>query len=87
MLTLGMVLGDLAALGSSSWVSWMAALVPSLGRYFGFPSAGSLTTLLSVPLLSLQCLFGRVEQCRVTVWCCFWGRSRAGESGISVWWI
>lgn len=54
--TLGMVLvtNILAALGSSSWVSWMAALVPQRlrGRYFGFRnSASSLTTLLSVPLL------------------------------------
>jgi MFS family permease len=53
--TLGMVLltNILSALGSSSWVSWMAALVPHRlrGRYFGFRnSAGSLTTLLSVPL-------------------------------------
>lgn len=53
--TLGMVLvtNILNALGSSSWVSWMAALVPHRlrGRYFGFRnSAGSLTTLLSVPL-------------------------------------
>lgn len=53
--TLGMVLATniLNALGSSSWVSWMAALVPHRlrGRYFGFRnSAGSLTTLLSVPL-------------------------------------
>jgi MFS family permease len=54
--TLGMVLvtNILGALGCSSWVSWMAALVPHRlrGRYFGFRnSAGSLTTLLSVPLL------------------------------------
>jgi sugar phosphate permease len=53
--TLGMVLvtNILNALGSSSWVSWMAALVPHRlrGRYFGFRnSTGSLTTLLSVPL-------------------------------------
>ncbi len=44
----------LAALGSASWVSWMAALVPHKlrGRYFGLRnSASSLTTLLSVPLL------------------------------------
>lgn len=53
--TLGMVLvtNILNALGSSSWVSWMAALVPHRlrGRYFGFRnSTGSLTTLISVPL-------------------------------------
>lgn len=55
--TLGMVLVThiLEALGSSSWVSWMAALVPHRlrGRYFGFRnSAGSLTNLLSAPLLA-----------------------------------
>lgn len=54
--TLGMILvtNTLGALGSSSWVSWIAALVPHRlrGRYFGFRnSAGSLTTLLSVPIL------------------------------------
>lgn len=54
--TLGMVLVThiLESLGSSSWVSWMAALVPHRlrGRYFGFRnSAGSLTNLLSAPLL------------------------------------
>ncbi len=53
--TLSMVLvtHTLNALGSSAWVSWMAALVPHRlrGRYFGFRnSAGSLTTLLSVPI-------------------------------------
>ncbi|AFZ29332.1 major facilitator superfamily MFS_1 [Gloeocapsa sp. PCC 7428] len=53
--TLGMVLVThiLNALGGSSWVSWMAALVPHRlrGRYFGFRnSASSLTTLLSVPI-------------------------------------
>jgi len=49
----GLLTNILSALGSSSWVSWMAALVPHRlrGRYFGFRnSAGSLTTLLSVPL-------------------------------------
>lgn len=54
--TLAMVFAThiLNALGSSAWVSWMASLVPHRlrGRYFGFRnSAGSLTTLLSVPLL------------------------------------
>jgi len=52
-----------------------------LGRYFGF-RASSLTTLLSVPLPDLQCLFRRVEQqglrCGVVS-----GVSRGGESGIS----
>lgn len=53
--TLGMMLVThiLNALGSSAWVSWMAALVPHRlrGRYFGFRnSAGSLITLLSVPI-------------------------------------
>ena len=46
----------LGALGSASWVSWMAVLVPSRlrGRYFGWRnSAGSLTNLLCVPLLAL----------------------------------
>lgn len=44
----------LGALGSASWVSWMAALVPQRlrGRYFGRRnSAASLTGLLSIPLL------------------------------------
>jgi len=54
--TLGMVLVThiLEALGSSSWISWMAALVPHRlrGRYFSFRnSAASLTNLLSAPLL------------------------------------
>jgi MFS family permease len=42
------------ALGSASWLSWMAALVPRRlrGRYFGIRnSAASLTNLLSVPLM------------------------------------
>lgn len=42
------------ALGSASWLSWLAALVPRRlrGRYFGIRnSAASLTNLLSVPLL------------------------------------
>jgi MFS family permease len=41
------------ALGSASWLSWMAFLVPSRlrGRYFGFRnSVISLTNLISVPL-------------------------------------
>ncbi|MBD2304353.1 MFS transporter [Chroococcidiopsis sp. FACHB-1243] len=43
----------LAGLGTSSWLSWMAALVPHRlrGRYFGLRnSAASLTTLIAVPL-------------------------------------
>jgi len=46
----------MGALGSASWLSWMAALVPERlrGRYFGFRnSAASLTNLISVPLLGL----------------------------------
>lgn len=42
------------ALGSASWLSWLAALVPRRlrGRYFGIRnSAASLTNLISVPLL------------------------------------
>ncbi len=54
--TLGIILMThfLGALGSSAWFSWMAALVPHRlrGRYFGIRnSAGSLTNLLSVPIL------------------------------------
>ena len=54
--TLGIILATniLAALGSSSWFSWMAALVPPRlrGRYFGVRnSAASLTNLLCVPVL------------------------------------
>lgn len=44
------------ALGSASWLSWLAALVPRRlrGRYFGIRnSAASLTNLISVPLLGL----------------------------------
>lgn len=44
------------ALGSASWLSWLAALVPRRlrGRYFGIRnSAASLTNLLCVPLLGL----------------------------------
>ncbi|MUL36475.1 MFS transporter [Gloeocapsopsis dulcis] len=56
--TLSMILVThiLNALGSSCWVSWMAALVPHRlrGRYFGFRnSAISLTTLLSVPIFGV----------------------------------
>jgi MFS family permease len=42
------------ALGSASWLSWLAVLVPRRlrGRYFGIRnSAASLTNLLSVPIL------------------------------------
>ena len=54
--TLGIILATniLGALGSSSWFSWMAALVPPRlrGRYFGFRnSAASLTNLVCVPIL------------------------------------
>jgi len=53
--TFGIVLFSniLAALGSASWLSWMAALVPVhlRGRYFGIRnSAVSLCTLICVPL-------------------------------------
>jgi MFS family permease len=44
----------IGALGSASWLSWLAALVPRRlrGRYFGIRnSAASLTNLLCVPLL------------------------------------
>ncbi|NJK51332.1 MFS transporter [Candidatus Gracilibacteria bacterium] len=44
------------ALGSSSWVSWMAVLVPQRlrGRYFGLRnSAANLTNFLCVPLLGM----------------------------------
>jgi MFS family permease len=46
----------LGALGSASWLSWLAALVPSRlrGRYFGIRnSAASLTSLISLPLMGL----------------------------------
>lgn len=46
----------LGALGSASWLSWMAVLVPPRlrGRYFGFRnSAANLTNLISIPLLGL----------------------------------
>ena len=54
--TLGMVFASniLSALGGTSWLSWISALVPHKlrGRYFGFRnSASGLTTLISVPLL------------------------------------
>lgn len=54
--TLGIVLLThfLGALGSASWLSWLAALVPRRlrGRYFGIRnSAISLTNLLCVPLV------------------------------------
>ncbi len=47
----------LGALGSPSWVSWMAALVPHRlrGRYFGFRnSAANLTNLLAMPVLGVM---------------------------------
>ena len=46
----------LGAMGSASWMSWMAALVPERlrGRYFGLRnSVASLTNLLCIPLLGL----------------------------------
>jgi MFS family permease len=46
----------LASLGSASWFSWMAALVPRRlrGRYFGTRnSAANLVNLIGVPLLGL----------------------------------
>lgn len=46
----------LGALGSASWLSWLATLVPRQlrGRYFGFRnSTFSLTNLISLPLLGL----------------------------------
>ena len=46
----------LGALGSASWMSWMAALVPQRlrGRYFGIRnSAASLTNLIAVPMAGL----------------------------------
>lgn len=54
--TLGVVLVShlLGSLGSASWLSWLAVLVPSRlrGRYFGFRnSLMSLTNLISVPVL------------------------------------
>ena len=57
-LTLAMVWASnlMGALGSASWLSWMAALVPLglRGRYFGFRnSAVNLTNLIGVPLLGL----------------------------------
>jgi MFS family permease len=47
----------LGALGSASWLSWLATLVPRRlrGRYFGIRnSVASLTTLISVPLAGLM---------------------------------
>jgi len=44
----------LGAMGSASWLSWLAALVPRQlrGRYFGFRnSTASLTNLIAMPLL------------------------------------
>lgn len=52
-LAVALISGVLGALGSASWFSWMAVLVPRQlrGRYFGFRnSAVSLTTLIWVPL-------------------------------------
>jgi MFS family permease len=55
-LAIVLVTHALGALGSASWLSWLAALVPwrLRGRYFGIRnSAASLTNLLCVPLLGL----------------------------------
>ena len=56
--TLGVVLVThiLGSLGSASWFSWMAALVPDRlrGRYFGLRnSAANLINLICVPLMGL----------------------------------
>lgn len=56
--TLGIVLAThiLGSLGSASWFSWMAALVPGRlrGRYFGLRnSAANLINLICVPLMGL----------------------------------
>ena len=53
-LTIICVTHFIGALGSASWLSWLAVLVPRRlrGRYFGIRnSAASLTNLLCVPLL------------------------------------
>lgn len=55
-LALVLVTHILGALGSPSWVSWMAVLVPQRlrGRYFGLRnSVSSLTNLIGIPLLGL----------------------------------
>lgn len=55
-LIVAIVSSFLGALGSSSWLSWMAAIVPHAlqGRYFGLRhSAANLTNLISVPLVGL----------------------------------
>lgn len=56
--TLAIVLASnlIGALGSASWLSWMAALVPARlrGRYFGIRNiATNLTNLIGVPLLGV----------------------------------
>ena len=61
-LTLGITLVThvSGALGSASWLSWMAALVPQQlrGRYFGFRnSTASLTNLISIPIGGLLVSF------------------------------
>jgi len=46
----------LGAIGSASWLSWLATLVPRQlrGRYFGFRnSTSSLTSLVALPLLGM----------------------------------
>ena len=62
VLTLLIILAShlLRALGSASWLSWMAMLVPRQlrGRYFGVRnSASSFTQLLCVPLGWFGCKF------------------------------
>lgn len=55
-LVIVLVSSILTALGSASWFSWMAALVPERlrGRYFGLRnSAASLTNLIAAPLLGI----------------------------------
>jgi Na+/melibiose symporter-like transporter len=58
-ITLGIALASslLSSLGSASWLSWLAVLVPRQlrGRYFGFRnSAANLTNMISVPLTGLM---------------------------------
>ncbi|WP_427161387.1 MFS transporter [Aliinostoc sp. HNIBRCY26] len=69
VLTLLVVLGShlLGGLGSASWLSWLAIIVPRRlrGRYFGIRnSAVSLTNLICVPLAGLlisQCYGGTLQ--------------------------
>ncbi|GAB1542195.1 hypothetical protein NUACC21_48690 [Scytonema sp. NUACC21] len=55
-MTIVLLTSLLGGLGSASWLSWIATLVPRQlrGRYFGFRnSAASLTNLICVPLAGL----------------------------------